>query len=77
MILINWQNLLKKYLWKENCDWHGRRVNLKLDEKTTTNDVMEVNELKNLLSDFNKDLIFECDLKKKIGLILVERQKFL
>ena len=26
---------------------------------------MEVNELKNLLSDFNKDLIFECDLKKK------------
>ena len=37
---------------------------------------MEVNELKNLLSDFNKDLIFECDLKKKIGLILVERQKF-
>ena len=26
---------------------------------------MEVDELKNLLSDFNKDLIFECDLKKK------------
>ena len=26
---------------------------------------MEVNELKNLLSDFNKDLIFDCDLKKK------------
>ena len=26
---------------------------------------MEVNELKNLLSEFNKDLIFECDLKKK------------
>ena len=26
---------------------------------------MEVDELKNLLSDFDKDLIFECDLKKK------------
>ena len=37
---------------------------------------MTLNELKNLLSEFGKNVSFEHDLKKKTGLILVVNQKF-
>ena len=37
---------------------------------------MKINELKNLLGEFGHNVKYEQDLKKKIGLILVENQKF-
>ena len=37
---------------------------------------MRIPQLKNLLKDFDKNVIYEQDLKKKIGLILEESQKF-
>ena len=37
---------------------------------------MEIKELKNLLLEFGENVRFEHDLKKKIGLILEENQKF-
>ena len=37
---------------------------------------MDIKDLKNLLNEFDKNVKFEHDLKKKIGLILVENQKF-
>jgi hypothetical protein len=37
---------------------------------------MEINQLKNLLDEFGENVRFNEDLKKKIGLILEEKQKF-
>ena len=37
---------------------------------------MTLNELKNLLSEFGKNVSFEHDLKKKTGLILEEKPKY-
>ena len=37
---------------------------------------MKINELKNLLNEFGEKVRFEHDLKKKIGSISVENQKF-
>ena len=37
---------------------------------------MKIKELKKLLKEFEKNIEFEHDLKKKIGLISVEKQKF-
>ena len=37
---------------------------------------MTINELKKLLVEFDENLEFEQSLKKKIGSILVEKQKF-
>ena len=37
---------------------------------------MKIDKLKQLLKSFNENLDFEHDLKKKIGLILEENQKF-
>ena len=37
---------------------------------------MKINELKELLDEFGDNVRFEYDLKKKIGLILGENQKF-
>ena len=37
---------------------------------------MQENELKDLLKDFGNNVIFNQDLKKKIGLILEADQKF-
>ena len=37
---------------------------------------MEINQLQNLLNEFRDNVKFEYDLKKKIGLTLVENQKF-
>ena len=36
---------------------------------------MEINQLKNLLKDFGENVRYEEDIKKKTGLILVEKQK--
>ena len=36
---------------------------------------MQIEKLKNLLKEFGQNVYFEHDLKKKIGLILVEEQK--
>ena len=37
---------------------------------------MNIQKLKELLSEFGSNVSFEHDLKKKIGLILEEKQKF-
>jgi UDP-N-acetylmuramate dehydrogenase len=37
---------------------------------------MKTIELKKLLQEFEESIIYNADLKKKIGLILVVRQKF-
>ena len=37
---------------------------------------MKINELKKFLGEFDDSIKFEYDLKKKIGLILVEKQKY-
>ena len=37
---------------------------------------MNIEQLKKKLEDFGDKVKFEYDLKKKIGLILVENQKF-
>ena len=37
---------------------------------------MKIKELKEILGVFGDNVKFEYDLKKKIGLILVESQKF-
>ena len=37
---------------------------------------MQISQLKDLLKDFDKNIIYDQDLKKKIGLILEERAKF-
>ena len=37
---------------------------------------MELNQLKLLLNEFGENVRFEYDLKKKIGLILEEKQSF-
>ena len=37
---------------------------------------MEINKLKDFLKEFGSNVRFEQDLKKKIGSILVENQKF-
>ena len=37
---------------------------------------MQIPQLKELLKDFNKDIVYDQDLKKKIGLTLVENLKF-
>ena len=37
---------------------------------------MEINHLKDILSEFGDNIRFEYDLKKKIGLILEENVKF-
>ena len=38
---------------------------------------MNINQLKELLADFSDDIKFEYDLKKKIGLILEEKQRYI
>ena len=38
---------------------------------------MKIDYLKNLLTEFEKDVGFNIDLKKRIGLILEENQKFI
>ena len=47
-----------------------------MDEGTSSVDTMTLNELKNLLSEFGKNVSFEHDLKKKTGLILEEKPKY-
>jgi hypothetical protein len=37
---------------------------------------MKINELKELLKKFESNIIYNADLKKKIGLILEEKQRF-
>ena len=37
---------------------------------------MKINELKKLIEKFNENIVYNADLKKKIGLILEEKQKF-
>jgi UDP-N-acetylmuramate dehydrogenase len=37
---------------------------------------MKTIELKKLLQEFEESIIYDADLKKKIGLILAVRQKF-
>ena len=37
---------------------------------------MKIENLKSLLMEFSDNVKFEHDLKKKIGLILVERQRY-
>ena len=37
---------------------------------------MKINKLKDLLKKFESNIIYNADLKKKIGLILEARQKF-
>ena len=37
---------------------------------------MELDQLKTLFREFDENVRFEYDLKKKIGSILVEKQKF-
>ena len=37
---------------------------------------MKLDQLKTLFREFDENLRFEYDLKKKIGLTLVEKQKF-
>ena len=37
---------------------------------------MQIHQLKDLLKDFDKNVIYDQDLKKKIGLILEESPKF-
>ena len=37
---------------------------------------MRLNELKDLLNEFGENIKFECDLKKKIGLIQEVNQRY-
>ena len=37
---------------------------------------MKIDELKELLKKFDPNIAYGADLKKKIGLILVEKQRF-
>ena len=37
---------------------------------------MQIHQLKDLLKDFDKNVIYDQDLKKKAGLILEESPKF-
>ena len=37
---------------------------------------MQISELKKILKEFGANVRYEHDLKKKIGLILVEKQRF-
>ena len=38
---------------------------------------MKINELKKLIEKFNENIVYNADLKKKkIGLIIEEKQKF-
>ena len=37
---------------------------------------MDIKQLKEMLKEFGNNIKYEHDLKKKIGLILVENQKF-
>ena len=37
---------------------------------------MKTNELKKILQEFDENIIYDADLKKKLGLTLVVRQKF-
>ena len=37
---------------------------------------MKTNELKKLIKNFDTNIVYNADLKKKIGLILVVKQKF-
>ena len=37
---------------------------------------MRINELKELLKKFDSSITYNADLKKKIGLTLVEKQRF-
>ena len=61
---------IKKNIYgKKNCNWYGCRYYFKLDERTSRVDEMKINQLKRLLNDFDENLHFEYDLKKKIGLI--------
>ena len=47
-----------------------------MDEGTTKINIMELYQLKTLFREFDENVRFEHDLKKKIGLTLVEKQKF-
>ena len=47
-----------------------------MDEKTPTINVMEIEQLKKILDKFGKNVRFEHDLKKKIGLILEVNRRF-
>ena len=38
---------------------------------------MNISQLKELLADFSDDIKFEYDLKKKIGLTLEEKQRYI
>ena len=62
---------------EKNCDWNGCRHYYKLDERFAKIYKMKTNQLKSLLEEFNANVKFEYDLKKKIGLILEERLKFI
>ena len=37
---------------------------------------MKIDELKELLKKFESNIVYSADLKKKIGLTLVEKQRF-
>ena len=48
-----------------------------VDEKNSKINKMNISQLKELLADFSDDIKFEYDLKKKIGLILEEKQRYI
>ena len=60
------KKLLLEWSWKY----------FKLDEKNSTINQMNINQLKDLLFEFGNNVKFEYDLKKKTGSILEEKQKF-
>ena len=47
-----------------------------MDQGNAKINKMKIDELRELLKEFGANVNFEYDLKKKIGLILVEIQKF-
>ena len=58
-----------KHIWKKNSYRYGCRYYFKLDERITRIIKMKIDYLKEFIKEFNSNLKFNHDLKKKIGLI--------
>ena len=80
LFMVNDLDQLAKFL-KNNMS--GKKLLLEwelevfqTDEKNSTINQMNINQLKDLLFEFGNNVKFEYDLKKKTGLILEEKPKF-
>jgi len=62
---------------EKNCYWHGCGYYFIMDEGASKINIMQLEELRKFSNEINSKFLFDYDLKKVIGLILVVKLEFI